>query len=99
MAFGRSFRPEPERKTGTAPNGLAYESVWDYPRPPAIRPEVREVLVTTGDITIASSDRALRICETAGAPVIYLPPGDITPGVLQPSSGHGSFCEWKGSAK
>ena len=99
MAFTRRFRPEPERKSGTAPNGLEYESVWDYPRPPAIRPEARKVLVSAGGVPVASSERALRICETAGAPVIYLPPEDIAEGVLRPSSGHGSFCEWKGAAK
>ncbi len=75
------------------------ESVWDYPRPPAIRPEARKVSVMAGDVPIASSERALRICETAGAPVIYLPEDDIEPGALVPSGGHESFCEWKGSAK
>ena len=76
MALGRSW-PEPERKQGNAPNGLPYESVWDYPRPPAIRPEIRKVTVMGGDVLIASSEAALRICETAGAPVIYLPEDDI----------------------
>ena len=52
-----------------------------------------------GGVPIASSEAALRICETAGAPVIYLPGDDIEPGVLVPSEGRGSFCEWKGSAK
>ncbi len=98
MALGRSW-PEPVRKSGEAPNGLPYESVWDYPRPPAIRPETRKVLVEAGGTPIASSERALRICETAGAPVIYLPEDDIEPGALVPSGGRGSFCEWKGSAK
>ena len=56
------------------------------------------MLVTTGDVTIASSDRALRVCETAGAPVIYVPASDLTPGVLSPSFGRGTVCEWKGQA-
>jgi len=98
MALGRSW-PEPERKSGTAPNGLSYESVWDYPRPPAIRPEVRKVSVMANGAPVASSEAALRICETAGAPVIYLPEADIEPGVLVPSGGRGSFCEWKGGAE
>ena len=91
-------RPEPERKTGTAPNGRPYESVWDYPRPPKIEPEPRPMLVSAGPLTIASSERGLRVCETAGAPVVYLPAADLTPDVLRPSPGDGSLCEWKGPA-
>ena len=97
MAPFRS-RPEPERKEGTAPNGLPYESVWDYPRPPEIRPEQREVTVSLNGETIARSNRAVKVCETAGGPVIYLPPEDVTPGAASPSGGGGSFCEWKGPA-
>ena len=98
FAFHRSPRPEPDRPEGEAPNGLPWESVWDYPRPPELRPEVREVTVTLDGETIARSDRAFKVCETAGGPVIYLPPEDVTPGALEPSGGGGSFCEWKGSA-
>lgn len=94
----RPWHPEPERKTGKAPNGLPYESVWSYPRPPEVRPEPREVLVTSGDLTIATSRNAVKVCETAGAPVIYIPSKDITPDVLNPSFGRGSVCEWKGPA-
>lgn len=97
MAPFRS-RPEPERKSGTAPNGLAYESVWDYPRPPEIRPEARLVSVTLGGQEVARSERAVRVCETAGGPVVYLPPEDVSADALQPAGGGGSFCEWKGSA-
>jgi len=95
----RQPRPEPERKTGNAPNGLPYESVWSYPRPPAVRDEARLVVVTADGNMIASSDRALRVCETAGAPVIYIPVEDIEPGTMRPSGGRGSFCEWKGPAR
>jgi uncharacterized protein (DUF427 family) len=96
--FPRRFRPEPERKSGIAPNGLPYESVWDYPRPPAILPEPRAVLISVDGETIASSERAIRVCETAGGPVVYIPEQDVVDGVLRPSSGHGSYCEWKGAA-
>ncbi len=85
-------------KTGTAPNGLPYESVWSYPRPPALLPEPRAVVVTVNGETVASSERALRVCETAGAPVVYVPEADIMPGTLRPSAGRGSYCEWKGVA-
>lgn len=96
--FTRLPHPEPERKSGNAPNGLPYESVWSYPRPPEIRPEPRPVTVRSGDTMIASSEGAVRVCETAGAPVVYIPLADLTPELLQPAAGRGSYCEWKGAA-
>lgn len=96
--FTRLPHPEPERKTGSAPNGRPYESVWDYPRPPKVDPETRPVLITADGLTIASSGRTLRVCETAGAPVVYVPARDLVPEILHPSAGSGTFCEWKGSA-
>jgi len=97
-AFARSPSPEPERRTGNAANGLPYESVWSYPRPPEVRPEPRPVLVTAEGRTIASSEHALRVCETAGAPVVYVPASDVAPDALRPAEGGGTYCEWKGVA-
>jgi uncharacterized protein (DUF427 family) len=91
------MRPRAEPAEGVAPNGLPRESVWDYPRPPAIRPESREVLVTLQGETIARSNRAVKVCETAGPPVVYLPPDDVASDALVPASGQ-TYCEWKGSA-
>jgi len=96
--FPRFGHPEPEAKTGTARNGLPFESVWSYPRPPLLESEERPVAVRLGAETIAASERALRVCETAGAPVVYLPVEDIAPEALRPAAGRGSFCEWKGAA-
>jgi uncharacterized protein (DUF427 family) len=93
--FGR--RPTPEPADGKAANGRDRESVWDYPRPPRIEPEGREVVVELAGEPIARSDRAVRVLETAGAPTVYLPPDDVAGGALRPAGG-GSFCEWKGSA-
>jgi uncharacterized protein (DUF427 family) len=96
--FSRKPRPDPEVRSGKAANGLPFESVWSYPRPPEIRPEHRLVTVAFGGATIASSSRAVKVCETAGGPVVYLPAEDIVDGSLSPSGGGGSFCEWKGAA-
>jgi uncharacterized protein (DUF427 family) len=96
--FSGQPRPEPERRVGEAPNGRPWESVWDYPRPPVLVDEERAVEVTVGEETIASSRNAVKVCETAGAPVIYLPPDDVAPGTLSEAGGAGSFCEWKGQA-
>lgn len=74
----------------------ARESVWDYPRPPRLEPEPREVLVELGGATVARSTRALRCLETSHPPVYYIPPEDVA-ATLTPARG-GSFCEFKGEA-
>ncbi|MFL5757244.1 MAG: DUF427 domain-containing protein [Chloroflexota bacterium] len=77
--------------------GPGQESVWDYPRPPRVEPVLERVRVVVDGVTIADSERALRVLETAGAPVYYFPLADVRLDLLQPS-GHGSVCEWKGDA-
>jgi uncharacterized protein (DUF427 family) len=90
-------RPEAEPAEGVAANGRPRESVWDYPRPPAIREEDREVVVTLRGEPVARSSRGAKVCETAGPPVIYVPREDVEEEVLGPASGQ-TYCEWKGSA-
>ncbi len=77
--------------------GPGQESVWDYPRPPRVEPVVERIRVVVDGEAIAESVRALRVIETAGAPVYYLPPEDVRLDVLRPSS-RSSHCEWKGRA-
>jgi uncharacterized protein (DUF427 family) len=89
---GSARRPVPDRV------GPGEESVWDYPRPPRLEPERREVRVELAGQVIARSRRALRVCETAGPPTIYVPPEDVRMELLEPSA-QGSFCEWKGAAR
>ncbi|MEJ8845171.1 DUF427 domain-containing protein [Variovorax rhizosphaerae] len=74
------------------------ESVWDYPRPPRIAPDAREVTVRLGDIEIAHTRRALRVLETASPPTWYLPRSYVQVALLQPAAGQ-SHCEWKGEAR
>ena len=75
------------------------ESVWDYPRPPRLEPDAREIVVRVGEVEIVRTRHALRMLETASPPTIYLPFADAVPGVLvaTPRAGRSS-CEWKGSA-
>jgi len=80
----------------TAP-GPGQESVWDYPRPPRIAADTREVTVQFGATLIARSSRALRVLETASPPTVYLPWDDLVPAHLQRCPGQ-SGCEWKGLA-
>ena len=86
--------PEP---AGLAPNGLPYESVWDFPRPPRIATETRPVRIELGGELVAESDRALRVLETAGGPTIYVPQAEVADGVLTPTEAT-TVCEFKGVA-
>jgi len=73
------------------------ESVWDYPRPPAVTRCERTVRIELGGVVIAESGRALRVLETSHPPTLYLPLDDVAAGVLAPAAGS-SFCEFKGRA-
>lgn len=77
--------------------GPGQESVWDYPRPPRVEPVAARIRVVVGDHVLADSTRAVRVLETAGAPVYYVPIADVDESHLDPSA-RWSFCEWKGSA-
>lgn len=73
------------------------ESVWDYPRPPALVPDHRHVRIELAGITIADTTRALRVLETSHPPAFYLPLADVRRDLLRAANGS-SFCEWKGAA-
>ncbi|MEM8770279.1 MAG: DUF427 domain-containing protein [Pseudomonadota bacterium] len=79
------------------PAGPDEESVWDYPRPPAVRDAPAPARVVFDGREIAASRRALRIVETAGAPVYYFPPENVDVSVLRETNDI-SVCEWKGAA-
>lgn len=74
------------------------QSVWDFPRPPCVALDGREVTVALGTVRIARTRRALRLMETASPPTWYLPRADVQMGLLLPAPG-ASFCEWKGEAR
>ncbi|MFJ5228521.1 DUF427 domain-containing protein [Kitasatospora sp. NPDC088391] len=76
----------------------ATESVWHYPRPPALVPDGRLVEVRFAGRLLASTRNALRVLETSHPPVFYLPPEDVDTALLRPADG-GSLCEWKGLAR
>ena len=89
---------------GTAPlpikrvePGPGQESVWDYPRPPRVEPVPERIRVIVDGYPIADSTAALRVLETAGAPVYYVPAEDVRRDLLE-STAHHTFCEWKGEA-
>ena len=77
--------------------GPGQESVWDYPRPPAIVDDTRLFQVKLNDVLVAETRAARRVLETASPPTFYLPPESLQFDCLRPDSGS-SFCEWKGPA-
>ncbi len=89
--FGSFQRPQPIKPTASE------ESVWDYPRPPAVDPRSERVIVRLGGQVIADTTDAVRVLETSHPPVYYLPMDSFTDGVLVPVEGT-SFCEFKGAA-
>jgi uncharacterized protein (DUF427 family) len=77
--------------------GPGQESVWDYPRPPAVAPFVGRVRVVNAGVVIVDTTAAVRILETSQPPAFYMPPADVRIDLLVRAEG-ASWCEWKGSA-
>jgi uncharacterized protein (DUF427 family) len=78
--------------------GPGQESVWDYPRPPAVVPDQRTVEVIGPNGRIALATHTIKVCETSHPPSFYLPPESVVDGALQVVDGS-SHCEWKGRAE
>lgn len=84
-----------ERPAFAIPPGPGQESVWDYPRPPILVPDPREIIVRFADHVIASTTTSVRLLETAHPPTFYIPRTAIETGALSIDDTR-SFCEWKG---
>lgn len=80
------------------PVGPGQESVWDYPRPPALRRCSQLIEVVLGGEVICRTGRSWQVLETSHPPTYYLPRSAFQPGALTPAVGT-SFCEWKGTAR
>lgn len=91
MAWRRP-RPEPD------PVGPGQESVWDYPRPPALRRCTLPIEVVLGGEVVCRTSESWQVLETSHPPTYYLPRDAFTEGTLTPAEG-ASFCEWKGAAR
>lgn len=73
------------------------ESVWDYPRPPAVVATDAHIRVIHRGHVVADTRRARRVLETSQPPAFYLPPDDVDLSVMVMSTRR-SMCEWKGVA-
>ena len=73
------------------------ESVWDYPRPPAVESTGRRVRVILNGITIVDTNKTIRVLETSHPPVYYIPREAVTGAEIRPNPRR-TFCEFKGIA-
>lgn len=73
--------------------------MWDYPRPPALVPSTRRVVVRApGGAVLADTTAALRVLETSHPPSWYVPPAALAPGAVRRSVARATVCEFKGAA-
>ncbi|MEM8662988.1 MAG: DUF427 domain-containing protein [Pseudomonadota bacterium] len=84
-------------KPTIAPTGPGQESVWDFPRPPAVETVQKRLKVVFAGTVVAETTRALRVVETAGAPVYHFPQDDVAMDALRLTD-RVTVCEWKGAA-
>lgn len=77
--------------------GPGQESVWDYPRPPAVVPSTDHVRVVHGGVVVADTRAAVRVLETSQPPAYYLPLADVRADLLRRTDTR-TVCEWKGVA-
>lgn len=77
--------------------GPGQESVWDYPRPPALVPFEGTVKIFDEATVLAETRSAYRVLETSHPPTFYVPPADVDESLLESVAGM-SLCEWKGQA-
>jgi uncharacterized protein (DUF427 family) len=81
-------------RTEPGPN---QESVWDYPRPPALEDVSKHLKVEFNGEVIAETERGKRVLETSQPPAYYFPPEDVDDEFLQELNQF-TYCEWKGHA-
>jgi uncharacterized protein (DUF427 family) len=65
--------------------------------PIALERSASRVVVRSGSLVIAETDRALEMQEASYAPVFYIPLDDVDRDLLRPSDHH-TYCPYKGEA-
>ena len=73
------------------------ESVWDYPRPPAVEKSDEHVVVTHRGKILVDTRASYRVLETSHPPAYYLPLADADTSLLVAVPGQ-TWCEFKGAA-
>jgi len=77
--------------------GANQESVWDYPRPPALEDVAKHLKVEFNGKIIAETTKGKRVLETSQPPAYYFPPEDVNEELLKKLKEF-TYCEWKGHA-
>jgi uncharacterized protein (DUF427 family) len=65
--------------------------------PITLKRSASHVIVRSGSVVIAETDRALQMREAAYPPVLYIPIGDVDQHLLRRSEQH-TWCPYKGEA-
>lgn len=73
------------------------ESVWDYPRPPALERSDEHVVVEFAGLVVAETRAAWRVLETSHPPTYYVPREDVRLDLLE-TNHRRTICEFKGVA-
>ena len=89
--------PAADAVTGPPVTDRGTESVWDYPRPPALQRSRERVEIVFAGVVVAVSTRAWRVLETSHPPTYYVPAQDVRRDLFE-RVGRTSICEWKGLA-
>ncbi|HET8859616.1 DUF427 domain-containing protein [Marivirga sp.] len=71
------------------------ESVWDYPRPPAVEAVTEHLRIVFNGEVIADTNKSFRVLETSHPPTYYLPISCFKKGTLIEGT-HSTICEFKG---
>ena len=98
--MARRGERELERAGGrgaTAPNGKPVESVWDFPRPPAVERVDWRIRVVHAGATVVDAPSCVRVLETSQAPAYYVATDHVADDLLVVSTRR-TGCEWKGTA-
>ena len=91
-----NWRGQTRPPFATAP-GPGQVSVWDFPRPPRLVKDSREVVIYWDDVQVARTQGAVLVLETSHPPSFYIPLTDVDRTLLRQAAGS-SYCEWKGPA-
>jgi uncharacterized protein (DUF427 family) len=81
-------------RCGPAARIACVESVWEYPRSPAVMPCLHRVRLELGGQVLADSTRALRVLETSHPPTVYVPLGDVRSDLIGPFKGPPGTLGW-----
>lgn len=76
---------------------MKQESVWDYPRPPAVKSTSERIEIYFKNLKLVDTKDALRVLETSHPPTYYIPKRDIAMDYLI-ANDYQTVCEFKGVA-